>query len=327
MAQPPALLEQPADILRFLRDEHAAGRGCALLVVIGLSGGSMRQVGSLAAVSETGVMAGYISNGCIDADIILHAKSVLETGKPKTLRYGAGSPFIDLQLPCGGSIDLLIDPAPDAAALVETLDRLEARKAAPVSFSKTLGLIGPGAGDADLHVTLEPGLRLVLAGRGPSLLAVAQQGLAADMDVAAASPVDEERAALAAIGASEAFALSSPSDAVDITADPWTAVVLLFHDHVWEPKILSAAAKTDAFYIGCMGSQRTHEARKLMLEAEGLAPDQIARIRGPIGVVPAMRSAHTLGSSVLAEIIAVSQDRRDSVTADHTDQALTGQTT
>jgi xanthine dehydrogenase accessory factor len=306
MPQPrhPATLEHAADILRFVAREHAAGRRCALLVVTGLSGGSMRHVGSLAAVSETGTMAGYVSNGCIDADIVLHAQEVIKTREPRALRYGKGSPFIDLQLPCGGSIDLVIDPEPDRQALAAALATLEARTAAPVGISTTRGLLPTGRqAEADLTIVLEPGLRLVAAGRGPSLVAVATQALAADFEVAYASPVAEERDALAALGAEQAFELVSPFDPVPLKADRWTAVVLLFHEHDWEARILGAAVETDAFYIGCLGSERTHAARRLTLEAEGLSKARIDRIRGPIGVVPAMRSAQRLGPSVLAEII------------------------
>jgi xanthine dehydrogenase accessory factor len=86
-------------------------------------------------------------------------------------------------------------------------------------------------------------------------------------------------------------------------ADRWTAAVLLFHDHDWEGPILSQLLETDAFYIGAMGSRAAHQARCDDLRSRGIADEQIARIQGPIGLIPSMRDPETLAVSVLAELI------------------------
>lgn len=297
----PEAYELPEQILGFIAAEAAAGRACALTVVTDLSGGSMREIGSLAAVSESGVMAGYVSNGCIDADLARQALSALAEGRPRALRYGAGSPFVDLQLPCGGSVDVMIVPRPDPAVLQAARTALEARRAVCLGVDETQGLtLAEAPGPFAFRYT--PALRLIVAGKGPTLAAMVRHARASEIPVAFASPVVEEHAALLGLGAEQAFEMALPWDPVAFTADPWTAVVLLFHDHVWETQILRTALGTEAFYIGCLGSDRTQASRRLMLEGEGLTPAQIDRVLGPIGMIPSSRGANELAISVLADV-------------------------
>ena len=304
-ANPLSNLELPAEILRFVRDEESDGRRAALVVVTDISGGSMRQVGSLSAVSESGEMAGYVSNGCIDADIARQALEALDSGEVKSLRYGAGSPFVDLRLPCGGSVDILIDPTPNPVALREALHALDARRAATVHFCRDHGLVTYGSADGGLKFVLTPCMKLILVGKGPPLLALATQAAAAGIVVGFATPDPDQRAALEGMGLEAEFEMLSPWSAVSFEADRWTAALLLFHDHEWETQVLKTALATDAFYVGCLGSKKTHTLRELSLLDEGLSPSDLDRIKGPIGLVPSMRSAPFLGISVLAEIVEV----------------------
>ena len=94
--------EHPFHVLQRLRDWQAAGLACALVVITHTEGGAVRAPGALLAVNED-TSFGYISGGCIDADVILQARQAIESGAPKSLRSGAGSPFVDLPLPCGGA--------------------------------------------------------------------------------------------------------------------------------------------------------------------------------------------------------------------------------
>ena len=100
--------------------------------------------------------------------------------------------------------------------------------------------------------------------------------------------------------------LSSPPE---VTDDKWTALVLMFHDHDWEYALLEQALKGNAFYIGAMGSIRTHQDRCEMLKDKGVSPEDIARIHGPIGIIPTMRDANLLALSTLAEIVKNAQDK------------------
>jgi len=87
------------------------------------------------------------------------------------------------------------------------------------------------------------------------------------------------------------------------TADRWTAVVLLFHDHEWEGAILEWALQTEAFYIGAQGGQAPREQRKQWLKSRGHADEAILRIRSPIGLIPNTRDARTLALSILADVV------------------------
>ena len=85
--------------------------------------------------------------------------------------------------------------------------------------------------------------------------------------------------------------------------DAWSAVILMFHDHDWETALLTQALVSDAFYIGAMGSERTHDLRCAALKGAGLSTEDISRIKGPIGLIPSMRDANLLALSTLADIV------------------------
>ena len=116
--------EHAQDILASTLDLMRSGEPCALVTSLNIEGGAARELGSLAVITATGDMTGYLSNGCIDRDIIHHGMAAIDNGQVKHLRYGAGSPYLDLKLPCGGALELVIDPAPDLTVLEAALARL-----------------------------------------------------------------------------------------------------------------------------------------------------------------------------------------------------------
>ena len=91
--------------------------GAALAVIAGTQGPAYRLAGAGMVIEPDGTLHGQLSAGCIDRDVALHAAQALADGQPRRLRYGAGSPFRDLQLPCGGTLDILVEPRPDPAAI------------------------------------------------------------------------------------------------------------------------------------------------------------------------------------------------------------------
>ena len=93
------------------------------------------------------------------------------------------------------------------------------------------------------------------------------------------------------------------SGAAPLDADPWTAVTLFYHDHDREPPVLARALASPAFYVGAQGSLRSHRARVQALREMGVADPDIARLRGPIGLIPSARDPQVLAVSVLAEIL------------------------
>jgi NO-binding membrane sensor protein with MHYT domain len=133
-----------------------------LVTSVDIKGGSARDLGSLAVVNDTGEMTGYMSNGCIDQDILLQALECLQLGSASLLRYGYGSPFHDLTLPCGGALSVWIDPAPDKTALVAAYDALLARAPASLTFHPK----ATGDDLAPITIIYQPKISLTLAGRG-----------------------------------------------------------------------------------------------------------------------------------------------------------------
>lgn len=302
----------PVDVLGFLADALDRAEHCALVTIIALSGGGIRARGALMGVTETGRAAGYISNGCVDADVIHQTQEVLRDGTPRQLRYGEGSPFVDVRLPCGGSLDLLIVPVSEHHLLAELRAQSASRQPSAVTISMNgLSRASYPAGKTEwdgssLTIPLLPRPRLRIAGRGAEPVALARLGAALDMEVYFQSP-DESCLAEARTCGAVCEKLSYSDAMFHGDDDPWTALILMFHDHDWETELLKAALLGPAFYIGALGSRRTHERRCCVLREAGISDEQIARIHAPIGLIPAARDAGLLSISTLAEVAAAWQ--------------------
>ena len=296
----------PEDVLAFAIRALAEGP-CALGVVAETVGGGVRAPGALFAVRADGAMAGYVSNGCVDADIAEQARSALEEEKPLRLRYGEGSPFTDVRLPCGGAVEVLIAPHPSREELEAALSALMARSPASLRFGEDGSVACAQGGGDGFTAQLLPRLRLRVVGRGAEPVALMRVARAAGFALACWSPDEDVLAEAARLGAEERHALLTPQRLPDAADDPRTAVVLLFHDHDWEPPVLAQALAGRAFYIGALGSRRAQAARREALEELGVADTAIGRLHGPIGLVPSLRDAPAVAVSILAEIIAAAR--------------------
>lgn len=296
---------QARDVLRFLREAQERGAGGALAVVTSVDGSSPRAPGALLAVTEDEVFAGYVSNGCVDADVAHQGLAALREGASRQVRYGEGSPYRDVRLPCGGSMELMIVPLPARAVVAEAVRLLEAREMVALEFDNSgLHLGGRSLGKRFRHVYVPP-LQLAIAGKGMETVALARLAKEAQFDVVVFSPEDE----VLQTGGIRTARLMSPQTPPTWPDDPWTAIVLLFHDHDGELTLLRTALATRAFYVGAMGAARTHEARCRSLAEAGVPGEAIARIRAPIGLVPSSRDASSLAVSVLAEIVAMAPEK------------------
>jgi xanthine dehydrogenase accessory factor len=290
--------EHPSDIVAHAVLLTGQSKRFSLITSVAIEGGAAREVGSLAIVDEDGHMTGYLSNGCIDKDIQLHAIDALRSGIKKLIRYGDGSQFADLTLPCGGALSLLIDPQPDLEALSILHTALEARQTGSLKFH----LPGDSAGTVSFNYA--PQFRLVLAGRGAIFRSMAQVGHSVGFQICGLSPDEEDLEAIWAISEVSPVHLTSPKQVEAFAEiDQFSAFLTLFHDHEWEPELLRAALGSSAHYIGCLGSRRTHEARVKQLISMGVAEGQFSNLHGPIGLVPSLRDAPLIAISTLAEIV------------------------
>ena len=281
------------------------GPGTVIALLVATEGPAYRTVGAAMAIGPDGRCAGAITSGCVEADLVLQAASVRE-GAPRRLRYGAGSPFFDLKLPCGGAVEVMLFALRDAEVLAELAARRAAR--APVSLivdaQGRLRLGRAGAGEFTLPFV--PPVRFVVAGAGPEALVFTR--LVAGMGHGHLL-LSHDAATLASargLGLS-AQELSRVSDLEAVAVDARTAVTLFYHDHDYEPELLRVLLRSTAFYIGAQGSRGAQRSRIARLRDLGVPEAEIARLRGPIGLIASARSAETLAVSVLAEITALAE--------------------
>ncbi|NCP18349.1 MAG: XdhC family protein [Erythrobacter sp.] len=259
--------------------DHAAlaaarERGVGLCTIVGIEGGFSRRLGAQLAILPDSGTVGSLADGCLENQL---ASDLAAISHPQVVRYGRGSPKIDFRLPCGGGLDILLDPAPDRAAVRAALDDLARRRSAMFALPDPSPLA---------HRRFLPSLRLRVFGEGPELAAVEQIAKAAGIDVEAISK--------------DALSLGSASGLAP--ADKWTAILLLFHDHEWEAPLIEEALASDAFYIGAQGGENARLARVAELMQRGIDEARIARVRSPIGAVANCKSPNTLALSAVAEI-------------------------
>lgn len=299
----PLLGASPLEIFAFLAGAQKGGARGALVTMTEREGSSARPLGQHMAVLEDGRYAGCFSGGCLEAAIVAEAQDAIRDGAPRTVRYGRGSKYIDLRLPCGGAIELLFRPEPPLEPLEQIARLLEARSPAVIAQTPA-GRLDVDAGWAETAagwqrgafvVRHAPPLRLLVAGEGGEAQALVRLARAYGAVADLMSP-DES------LLGGEGTLLRSPGSVGALEADLWTAVVLLFHSHEWETALLKAALATPAFWIGAMGSRTTHAARVEALVDDGVAQAELKRVRGPIGLIPATRDPATLALSALAEI-------------------------
>lgn len=305
LAREGPFLEHPQDVLSAALDLYETGLDVALVVLVKTVGGAVRAPGALMAVSAEGDVVGYLSGGCIDADVIANAQLSLQSGKLTELKYGAGSPYFDLPLPCGGSIDLMVLPQPDMEILRSAHDRLASRQTVSIGFHRNGAVsINDDEDDTDFTAHYVPKLKLRIAGRGADCIALLRAAKASGFEVHFQSPKEIEVSIARRLQIDQVDHLKSASSLPCSEDDPYTAFALMFHDVEWESVLLKQALAGQAFYVGAVGSVKTHERRCEELGKIGCSADEIERISAPIGLVSSLRDASLLATSVLAEIIA-----------------------
>lgn len=300
----------PSDILRFALDRSDEGLATVLVTLTGIHGTSPRALGAQMAVAADGRYAGSFSGGCIEAAVVAEAIGTLADGRAKLVRFGAGSPYLDIRLPCGGGIDLLFNAHPDRSAIAHALSRLDRRASAALHLSMdgvqpadATGEVSPIGWKQDRFLLrLAPSLRIVAIGQGEELTALARLAHAFGADVHALSP-DRERLDDLARQGIDTTELATRTALPPTLSDPWTAILFLFHDRDWEEHLLPAALELPGFYFGAVGSQRTQEIRLEALRAAGI-PDQLRQLlRTSVGLIPATRDPATLALSALSQIV------------------------
>ena len=302
----------PADILRFAHDHSA--RGVVLVTLTGIAGSSPRAIGAQMMVASDGSYRGSFSGGCIEAAIVGEALSVLAAGESRLVRFGAGSPYIDIRLPCGGGIDLLFTPRPDPHMVDDILARLDAREPAGLRINEDgIAIAEPGAvpagwSDDAFCVRYVPRLRITAIGHGETLVATARLARFFGAETLAFSPLADDVAAASGDGIAVTL-LETRTSFPALAADPWTAFAFLFHDHEWEDALLPWALRGPHLFVGAIGGWQSRANRRDMLRRAGFDDAILRRFEEPAGLIPATRDPATLALSLVAEIIAAYQER------------------
>lgn len=284
------LTDDNREILRFAVEALMSGKEAALVMLTGIRGGAARALGAQMVVREDGQYCGFVSGGCVEAAAAFEALDVIASGQDREVRYGQGSPWFDIVLPCGGGITLSIHKLRSAQPLLAVLNRLEQRQPAGLRYTpqtQTLTCLPAptrtGWHNRSIETGFHPCVQVLIHGGSIEAQATAELAAAAGYEICHFDPCS-----------------GSPASPID--AD--TAVILLWHDLHRELPVLQAARDANPFYIGALGSQRTHSLRRQKLSELGWRKEEIDRIKAPIGIFPKARDARTLALSVLADVAA-----------------------
>lgn len=293
-----------------------AGRGVLLATVVRTWGSSPRPPGSMMALRDDGQVAGSVSGGCIEDDLIARRRAgELPAATPALTRYGVSADEARrFGLPCGGTVEIVLEPLSAASALPELLAAVQRHELVRRRLDLASGrvaLLPATDGDA-LHfdgALLEtvhgPRLRLIVIGAGQLSRCLAQMALMLDYAVTVCDPREEYREGWDTLPGAT-LTRTMPDDlVVEMRPDAHTAVVALTHDPKLDDLALMEALKTPAFYVGALGSRRNNDARRRRLLEFDLDEAQIARLHGPVGLNLGGRTPPEIALAIVAEMTAV----------------------
>lgn len=279
----------------------------AIATLVAVDGSAPRDVGAQMLVTADEHW-GFLSGGCIEDDVARHARAAMAEGATRLLRYGEGSPWIDIKLACGSGISVLVEPAtanePAIAALIEgwharrpvrwssdgTTRRAEAAGEAPA----------PDHWDGARYTRLfTPRPRLVLVGEDGAALAAATLAREMGWQVALVTPGGPEAPPFPGI----AYHRSDPATALAaIGIDRWTAIAVLSHDRDDDERGLAAALMSKACYVGAIGARARLDQRLARLRAQGVSEPALARLHAPIGLHGFGKAPREVALSLVAEV-------------------------
>lgn len=295
-----------------------------LATILKTWGSSPRPVGSMFACTLDGELAGSISGGCVEEDFLeqlqngsLKAQYDAE-GKPFRIVYGVSAEEqARLKLPCGGQLHVLLEYLDADRGNREVFSRLAADLDAHQKVSRVVDLQSggvsarPGSDEVALQMdekhmvhSLSPMYRLLLLGAGDVARYVAEMALALGYDVTLCDPRPRYLDNWHVDGVETTSRL--PDDVVrEKFSNGYSGIIALAHDPRVDDMALMEALKTNAFYVGAMGSDRTSAARRERLPELGLSEGEISRLHAPIGFRIHSRTPAEIAISIMAEVTAV----------------------
>lgn len=303
------------EVLKTCSEWIAAGRRCELVTVIKTWGSSPRPEGATLAICEDGRVVGSVSGGCVEDDLIdqVRREGITRT-MPEIVTYGITADQAHrFGLPCGGTIQLAIEPLSAASRIGELLEllaqhQLVARRLDLATGHVTLGPAKAGmslhASDSALTTIHGPRWRLLIIGAGQMSRFLAQIAAGMDYHVIVCDPREEYRDGWNTPGVE--LRHDMPDDLVmELRLDSRSAVVALTHDPKLDDLALMEALRSDAFYVGAIGSRANNAKRRERLKLFDLTDKELDRLHGPVGLYIGSKTPAEIAISILAELTAV----------------------
>ena len=291
------------------------GRRVLLVTVVRTWGSSPRPEGAMLAVRDDGLVVGSVSGGCIEDDIVERTRREGQNAtKCEVVTYGVSADEARrFGLPCGGTIQLVLEPLTRESGVLALLREIEAghlvtRRLELASGFSTLHPAHAADGlqfdGKVLRTTHGPRFRMLVIGASQLSKYLAQIAVALDYQVTVCDPREEYTETWDIPGVT--LVRTMPDDtAIAMQIDERCAVVALTHDPKLDDLALMEALKSPAFYVGALGSRANNLKRRERLQEFDLTREQIARLHGPIGLYIGSRTPPEIAISILAEITAI----------------------
>ena len=292
-----------------------AGHSVAIATVVQTWGSAPRPIGSWLAIRDDGQVAGSVSGGCVEDDLIRRVQTdILTRATPEMVVYGVSQQeAARFGLPCGGTLRLLVEPKPELATLEKLLAQISSHQITrrTVNIGTGISTLDTGSrhdeflcNDHEMQTTYGPRWRMVIIGAGQLSLYTADFALASDFEVIVVDPREEYAEGLNRDDL--IFYKGMPDDVLlEIGVDPHTAIVALTHDPKLDDMALMEALKSPAFYVGALGSRKNTQKRKERLLEFDLSQEQVDKLHGPVGLHIGALTPPEIAVSILAEVIAV----------------------
>jgi xanthine dehydrogenase accessory factor len=304
------------------------GKAVWLCTILKTWGSSPRPIGSMMACTTDGELVGSISGGCIEEDFLEQlrdgslSQQYQQSKKPFRIKYGVTQEEqARLKLPCGGQLHVLLELLEPETGLVEIfqhirsslenhqkISRVVNMETGKVEYSDQSAATAVEIDEPRLIHSLSPHYRLLLLGAGDVAKYVAELALALEYDVTLCDPRPRYLQNWEVKGVNTTSRL--PDDVVrDQFSNPYSGIIALAHDPRVDDMALMEGLKTNAFYIGAMGSDRTSANRRERLPELGLSEEEIARLHAPIGLTIGSKTPAEIAISIMAEVTAVRHQR------------------
>jgi xanthine dehydrogenase accessory factor len=311
----PQLDSVDLQVMKSARDWLKSGHGVVLVTVVRTWGSAPRPIGALTAIRDDGLVVGSVSGGCVEDDMIARVRAKeIAADKPALTTYGVSAEQArQFGLPCGGTLELVLEPLSEKSGIEELLERVERHELVVRTLDMETGAAGiaPGKWSDQLEYDERvlksvhgPHWRLLVIGAGQLSHYLAQMAQALDYHITVCDPREEYADTWKLEGVE--LTREMPDDTViAMNLDAHSAVVTLTHDPKLDDMALLEALKSPAFYIGAIGSRKNNEARKKRLAEFDLAKHEIDRLHGPVGLSIGSKTPPEIAIAILAQMTAV----------------------